>query len=213
MANTSRLDVWELYNKATKIFPEPNRSEYTKYFADIMSECIRWGESQGRTTNALGKMKGDWFEMICKTIFEKELGRDNITMHIGDNKNHKINEINGFKHVSWITYPDAILIDEHRLKAAVSIKWGMRHDRMYEPLYAAMAMKDIMMKLDQPFNFYLLTNDDSSARLRVMLEAPMLDGIYHIDPTQIHATDDRQGNVLRRLKGFNDLITQLRLLI
>ena len=89
----------------------------------------------------------------------------------------------------------------------------MRHGRMYEILYAAVAMKDHLWQQDKPLNFYLLANDDSPARLHAMLEAPMLDGVYHINPKSIHPSSGTQGNVLHRLKGFDDLLGQLRLFV
>ena len=180
---------------------------------DMMETCLDLGASYGRTGSALGNMKGHWFEMLCKTIFERELGKDNITMRINDKMNHKISEIKGFEHVTWIAYPDVIIINEQNLKAIVSIKWGMRHDRMYEILYAALAMKDALPKQGKTLNFYLLTNDDSPARLRKMLEAPALDGVYHINPDSLRPSSTEQGIVLRRLKNFDDLLRQLRLLV
>ena len=182
-----------------------------KYITDMMDTCIELGTSYGRTRSALGNMKGHWFEMLCKDIFERELGKDNVTIRINDKTNHKIKEIKGFEDVTWITYPDAIIINEQKLKVVISIKWGMRHDRMYEPLYAALAMKDHLKEQDRSLNFYLFTNDDSAARLRVMLEAPMLDGVYHLNPSSIRPTSGVQGNVLRRLKNLDDLLGQLRL--
>lgn len=214
MSNTSGPGVWEIYEEAKAVILEPDRTEgYSKYITDMMDECVRLGDQYGRSGGGLGNMKGHWFEMLCKTVFEKELGRGNITMHVEDGTNHKIKELEGFEHVTWITYPDAIIIDERRLKAAISIKWGMRHDRMYEPLYAALAMRDVLKTSGKPLNFYLLTNDDSPARLCAMLEAPMLNGVYHIAPHTVHPSSNQQKNVLRRLGSLDDLLSQLRLLV
>ena len=213
MSDTSGPGVSKIYEEAESKIPSPNRSEYGKYIMDMMNMCLELGASYGRTGGALGNMKGHWFEMLCKAIFEKDLGKGSITVHANDKRSHKISEIKGFENVTWITYPDAIIINEQNLKAAISIKWGMRHDRMYEILYAALAMKDHLREQGKPLNFYLLTNDDSPARMRAMLEAPMLDGVYHINPKSIHPSSGTQGNVLRRLKGLDDLLGQLRLFV
>lgn len=213
MSDTSGPGVVEIYRQAESKFQKPNKTEYVKYITNMMDACIKLGKSHGRTSGALGNMKGHWFEMLCKYIFELELGKDNVTIRINDRTNHKIKEIKGFEDVTWITYPDAIIINEQKLKVIISIKWGMRHDRMYEPLYAALAMKDHLKEQDRRLNFYLFTNDDSAARLRVMLEAPMLDGVYHLNPDSIRPTSGTQGNVLRRLKSLDDLLGQLRLFV
>lgn len=214
MSNTSGPGVWEIYGEAETTVLQPDSVEqYPKYIIDMIDTCVRLGGRYGRSKNALSNMKGHWFEMLCKTVFEKELGKNNVTMHVGDGRNHKIKELVGFEHVTWITYPDAIVVDENRLKAAVSIKWGMRHDRMYEPLYAALAMNDVLSKSERKINFYLLTNDDSPARICMMLEAPMLDNVYHLVPPTIRPNNDYQKNLLRRLKGLDDLLRELKLFV
>jgi len=212
MSDTSGPGVWDIYKEAETAVLMPDRIEqYPKYIMCMMDECLKLGGKYGRSENALSNMKGNWFEMLCKDIFEKELGKDNITMHVGDGRNHEIKELKGFESVTWITYPDAIVINESRLKAAISIKWGMRHDRMYEPLYASLAMNDILSKLGKKINFYLLTNDNSTARMCKMLEAPMLSSVYHLAPNTIHPNNDHQKNMLRRLGGFDDLLRELKL--
>ena len=214
MSDTSGPGVWEIYREAETTVPQPDRMEqYPKYITDMIDTCVRLGSQYGRSGNALSNMKGNWFEMLCKTIFEKELGKDNVTMHVGDGRNHEIKELVGFESVTWITYPDAIVVDENRLKAAISIKWGMRHDRMYEPLYAALAMNDVLSELGKKINFYLLTNDDSTARMCKMLEAPMLSDVYHLVPHTIRPNNDHQKNLLRRLKGLDDLLRELKLFV
>ena len=76
------------------------RAEYGKYIMGMMNMCLELGASHGRTGSALGNMKGHWFEMLCKAIFEKELCKSNITVHANDKRNHKISEIKEFEHVT-----------------------------------------------------------------------------------------------------------------
>ena len=122
MSDTSGPNLAEIYKEAESKIEKPDSTEYVKYIKDMMNKCIELGTLYGRSASALGNMKGHWFEMLCKGIFENEFGENNITMRVNDETNHKIKEIRGFEDVTWITYPDAIIMDEQDLKAVISVK-------------------------------------------------------------------------------------------
>lgn len=213
MSNTAGPSTLDIFNEVVRYRQLPDRESYSSHVIEVMKECETRAKSYGKSVNAVGNMSGKWFEMCCERIFRHEL-KAGITMHVNDSHTHTISEIAGFDNVTWIPYPDAIIRDESNFKAAISVKWGMRHDRMYEVPYSAFAINDVLgRRRRKKVNFYLLTNDDSPSRLATMLEIPVLSGVYHLNPEYVTASDSRLENVLRRLKGLPDLLDQLRLLV
>lgn len=104
--------------------------------------------------------------------------------------------------------PDAIVKNPRDVRAVLSFKWGMRHDRMYEVGYEAYAIKDWVARRNlKPIKVLLVTNDDFSgweSRLRTMHACPVIDDIYYIN----------YENVSSELREFTKsmpcLITDLR---
>lgn len=205
--------VQKIYNEIRKQHPIPhNVCEYGVYMRDIVSKCVDVASKQGHSGPATGNMSGRWFEMICKEVFEKEIGMENITMYVMDGKSHKINEIDGLE-AAQIPYPDAIIKNEREFKAMISIKWGNRHDRLYEIPHSGNTINDFLKLQNKlQIHVYFLTNDDSASRLSHLLNDPDVTAVYHLVPDSITTTDSEVLKTLRRLKGIPELINELKII-
>ena len=214
MSRIDNTDTQNIFNAVRNTINFPDQAnQYAGYIRSVMMECITQATNMGKSINGIGNMSGDWFEMLSKIILEEEIGDQNITIHVGDGQNHRIRELDGFAHVRWIPYPDAIIRNERNLQATLSIKWGMRHDRMYEVAYSAYAINEVLTNQDRPpIHSYLFTNDDSASRLATMLEIPMITNVYHLAPREIQSKNPEIANSLRRLKSLTDMINDLRIL-
>ncbi len=174
-----------VYEEVIRNNPLPiNQNQYSQHIVTIMAECESEARRQFRnlSPNQLGRCNGDWFELIVRDTATNVVGNDNLMVFPG--RGHHINEIQGFKQVNWIPQPDVIGRNLQDFRAVVSLKWGMRHDRMYEVGYEAYAIKDWVSRNNLPeVQVYLLTNDKFSgrdARLDKMSQVPALDGVFHI---------------------------------
>jgi len=210
--NTSEATL-SMYNEIRKDRPIPeNICEYGVYMRDVVKACADLAETRGCTGPSIGNMSGRWFEMICKEVFEKEIGGDSITMYVLDGKSHKISEIEGLE-AAQIPYPDAIIRNESEFRAMISIKWGNRHDRLYEIPHSGNTINDFLKRQDRlQVHTYFLTNDDSASRLVHLLNDPHVTAVYHLIPDSITATDPEMIKTLRRLKSVPDLINELKII-
>lgn len=216
MTEDEVLKTKELFDIAQKtVRLDDYRNRNAEYCLDIVNRCHEIANEENMSTNSIGRMAGDWFEISCCHILTRELGADNLRMYVGDGHSHRISEIAGFENVSWIPYPDVIVINEQDFRAVVSLKWGMRHDRMYEVGYSAFAIKDILKDNNRTIHFYLLTNDDSPSRIATLLNIPAIDGVFHMNPNFIREKNNKRilDNVLRPLEGMDELLAKLRTFI
>jgi hypothetical protein len=104
--------------------------------------------------------------------------------------------------------PDVVVPGPERPRKVISLKWGMRHDRMYEVGYEAYAIKDWCntAKLSR-MKVFLVTNDETSgykSRLGIMLKVPAIDGVYHVTQSSLPA--ELQKNV----KSLPELLKEVR---
>lgn len=74
-----------------------------------------------------------------------------------------------------------ILTTRNKIPCAIlSMKWGLRHDRISDitnecPIYKGAALRNRF-----PFYFYLITNEFDPARLSKVLDDPCIDGVIHV---------------------------------
>ena len=177
-----------------------------KFIADGMKKCENVAKRKFSVSpNQLGRLNGDWFEYLFQAAICSFVKEENITVFPG--RGHHINEINGFEKVTWIPLPDAIVRNVKDLRAVITLKWGMRHDRMYESAYEAYAIKDWIQKNKLPtVKVFLLTNDDTSgyaSRLKIMSSVPALDGVYYVE------YDKLSSDLQEKTKPIKSLIQEI----
>lgn len=178
------------------------------YVEDKMKLC----ENEARkiypsiTPNQLGRCNGDWFEYLFKSMIESQLKKENVTVFPG--RGRKINEIKGFHNVDWIPMPDAVVRNINDFRAVITLKWGMRHDRMYEAAYEAYAIKDWIKRKKLPsVKVFLFTNDNFSgfeSRLKIMSKVPVLDGVFYL------RYDKLPLNLQGVVKSFSELVKEIK---
>jgi len=202
--------IHPIFKKALEEFPVPkDDDELTRYIPKFMDECKKLGEKKfGRiSSNQLGRINGDWFESIFEEVLKSRIGLQNFKKF---GRGHKIKEINGFENVTWIPAPDIIIKNENDLQVVISLKWGLRHDRMYEVGYEAYAIKDWVAKKNLKFvKVFLFANDLDSgyeARLQTMSKVPALDKVYYL------RYDILPDEIKNQVKSLVDLINELKLI-
>jgi len=160
------------------------------------------------SSQQFGRMNGDWFELIFEEILKIRIGNDNF-LKFG--RGHKIKEVKGFEKVSWIPAPDIILKNQTDLRAIISLKWGLRHDRMYQVGYEAYAVKDWIKKNSlKPVKVFLLANDIDpgyESRLVTMSKVPVLDAVFYLRHNILSKT------VKNKVKSFEDILKEIKLII
>ena len=172
------------------------------YIIDGMKKCQNLAQTKHKKKpSQLGRANGDWFEFFVEKILSKKMKSTEYYMPV---RNKIIfSQLKGFSKVDWIPKPDIIVKNLNDVKALVSIKWSMRHDRMYESAYEAAAVKNWVTKNKLPdIKVFLLTNDDANSRLQTMLKVPELDGVYHIQANNYSSVTG--------LKSITDLISDLK---
>jgi len=85
---------------------------------------------------------------------------------------------------------DILVICGDQPRAVISCKWTVRHDRVAEitnecPVYKAAANR-LRYK---PFEHFVVTNENSPARLAKMLDDDCLDGLVHVHTDALQAMD------------------------
>ena len=203
----------QIYTEVRDSSPIPdNVEEYGPYMRDVVKRCIGLSTERGRSLNATGNMTGRFFELVCRDVFEKEVGKENITMYVMDGTRHHINEIEGLE-AAQMPFPDVIIRNEHNFKGMISIKWGNRHDRLYEIPHSGTTINDLLKRQSKLLvNVYFLTNDDSASRIAILLNDPSITAVYHLVPETIHSNKPETLKTLRRLKGVPELINELKII-
>jgi hypothetical protein len=209
LSKTPKGSTLKIVQKALEKYPLPNDIEsVSKYITDVMRCCKEIAKKQYNITkpNRIGRMNGDWFEYLVKHCLTHRLGKENITVFPG--RGHHIKEIMGFEKVTWIPMPDAIVKNVKDLRAVLTLKWGLRHDRMYEVGYEAYAIKDWIEKNKlPPIKVFLLENDNDSgyeSRLEIMSKVPPLDAIYYLEHEKLPP------KLQKIIKSIPDLIRDLK---
>jgi hypothetical protein len=84
----------------------------------------------------------------------------------------------------------------------ISSKWGIRHDRVRDPLEEADTYKQQIPSL----KFFVTTNEFDSARLQKILTYPSIDGVFHVRRDLVWQLYGRKIAELANLKDLADLI-------
>jgi len=201
--NSGSIPVNQTFDDVIKNHQLPtNDTDFPDYIIDGMDKCKNLAQTKHKKKpSQIGRANGDWFEFFIEKIFAKKMKSTEYYMPI----RNKItfNQLSGFQKVDWVPKPDVIVKSLNDVKGLVSIKWSMRHDRMYESAYEAAAVKNWVAKNNLPnIKVFLLTNDDSKSRLKTMLRVPELDGVYHIQANNYSSVIG--------LKSLTQLITDLK---
>lgn len=179
-----------------------NDSAIPTYIIDGMQKCQKLAQiKHKKKPSQIARGNGDWFEFFIEKILSSKIKSTEFYMPI----RNKItfSQLQGFSQVDWIPKPDIIVKNLNDVRGLVSIKWSMRHDRMYESAYEAAAVKNWIVKNKLPnIKIFLLTNDDSKSRLKTMLKVPELDGIYHVQANNYSSVSG--------LKSITNLISDLK---
>lgn len=96
---------------------------------------------------------------------------------------------------------DIVALQDKEPYAAISSKWGIRHDRVRDPQEEADTYKQQVPSL----KFYVTTNEFDSARLQKVLTYPTIDGVFHIKRDLVWQV---YSGVPKELAGLKD-ITEL----
>jgi len=179
-----------------------NDTQFPDYVIEGMKKCQNLAQKKlKKKPSQLGRANGDWFEFFVEKIFAKKMKSTEYYMPV--RKKITFSQLQGFDKVDWIPKPDVIVKSLKNVKGLVSIKWSMRHDRMYESAYEAAAVKNWIAKNNLPsIKVFLLTNDDAKSRLKTMLKVPELDGVYHIQANNYSSVVG--------VKSITQLITDLK---
>jgi len=192
--------VFEAVSKNHKL--PTNDKDFSSYILDGMGKCQKLAQiKHKKKPSQLGRANGDWFEFFLDKIFTKKIQKTQYIMPV--RQKITFNQLQGFEKVDWIPKPDIIIRNFKDVRGLVSVKWTMRHDRMYESAYEAAAVKNwIHQNKLRGIKIFLLTNDFASSRLKIMLKVPELDGVYHIQPEKYPNVDG--------LKSLIELIYDLK---
>jgi len=197
------IPIIQTFDEVIKTHKLPtNDAEIPNYIIKGMEKCKDLAQKkQKKKPSQLGRANGDWFEYFIEKIFLTKMRPTEFYMPI--RQKITFNQLQGFGKVNWIPKPDVIVKDLKNVKGLVSIKWSMRNDRMYESAYEAAAVKNWIAKNNLPnIKVFLLTNDDSKSRLKIMIRVPELDGVYHIQANNYSSVTS--------LKSITDLVTDLK---
>lgn len=78
---------------------------------------------------------------------------------------------------------DVLALKGKRPRAVISCKWSIRHDRISDPTNECTQYKSAAIQQGIPmaqFEYYVLTNEFSPARLEKVLNQPCVDGLIHV---------------------------------
>ena len=201
--NSDSIPVNQTFEEVVKNHKLPTSdTEFPTYIINGMEKCQKLAQiKHKKKPSQLGRANGDWFEFFVEKIFSKKMKSTEFYMPV----RNKItfSQLQGFSKVDWIPKPDVIVKSLNDVRGLVTLKWSMRHDRMYESAYEAAAVKNwVAKKKLSNIKVFLLTNDDAKSRLKTMLKVPELDGVYHIQANNYSSVTG--------LKSITDLITDLK---
>lgn len=203
MVKNESIPINQVFEAVSKNHKLPtNDKDFSSYILDGMGKCQKLAQiKHKKKPSQLGRANGDWFEFFLDKIFTKKIQKTQYIMPV--RQKITFNQLQGFEKVDWIPKPDIIIRNFKDVRGLVSVKWTMRHDRMYESAYEAAAVKNwIHQNKLQGIKIFLLTNDFASSRLKIMLKVPELDGVYHIQPEKYPNVDG--------LKSLIELIYDLK---
>lgn len=203
MVKNESIPVNQVFEAVSKNHKLPtNDKDFSSYILDGMGKCQKLAQiKHKKKPSQLGRANGDWFEFFLDKIFTKKIQKTQYIMPV--RQKITFNQLQGFEKVDWIPKPDIIIRNFKDVRGLVSVKWTMRHDRMYESAYEAAAVKNwIHQNKLRGIKIFLLTNDFASSRLKIMLKVPELDGVYHIQPEKYPNVDG--------LKSLIELIYDLK---
>lgn len=95
---------------------------------------------------------------------------------------------------------DIVVFKNDNLYAVISSKWGMRHDRLRDPLEEA----DTYKKEVPSLKFFLVTNEFDHARLMKILTYPTIDGVFHINRDMVCKI--YKGSTVQNLEKLRDIV-------
>lgn len=201
--NSDSIPVNQTFEEVVKNHKLPTSdTEFPTYIINGMEKCQKLAQiKHKKKPSQLGRANGDWFEFFVEKIFSKKMKSTEFYMPV----RNKItfSQLQGFSKVDWIPKPDVIVKSLNDVRGLVTLKWSMRHDRMYESAYEAAAVKNwVAKKKLSNIKVFLLTNDDAKSRLKTMLKVPELDGVYHIQANNYSSVTG--------LKSITELITDLK---
>jgi len=199
-----KISVFPIFDSVDKKYPTPaNPQKFSNYILSGMERCQKLAQiKHKKKPPQLGRANGDWFEFFIGKTFSKQMGKEDFI--ITGRSRHKINELKGFEKVNWLPMPDIVIKNFQDVRGIVSVKWGMRHDRMYQSAYEAASIKKwITANKLQSAKVFLFTNDDSVARLKTMLNVPELDGVFHLQ-------SEKYSEKVPEIKSLVDLINELK---
>lgn len=85
---------------------------------------------------------------------------------------------------------DILVVCKDQPRAVISCKWTVRHDRISDITNECPAYKAAANRLRyKPFFHYVVTNENSPARLAKMLDDDCLDGVVHVHTDALRAMD------------------------
>jgi hypothetical protein len=101
---------------------------------------------------------------------------------------------------------DIAAFENSQLYAAISSKWGVRHDRIRDPQEEA----DTYKEQEPSIKFVVVTNEFDSARLSKLIRYPAIDGVYHLRRELVSAAYKDQSEALTGLKDLKELFSLFR---
>ena len=102
---------------------------------------------------------------------------------------------------------DVLAIKGSRPRAVISCKWSIRHDRISDPTNECTMYKSAAIQQQIPlFEYYVLTNEFSPARLEKVLNQPCVDGLVHVHEPLLSAIGGPKAAPVVNHPKFYDLV-------
>jgi hypothetical protein len=95
---------------------------------------------------------------------------------------------------------DIVAFREDQPFAVVSSKWGIRHDRVRDPLEEADTYKQQVPSL----KFFVATNEFDNGRLQKILTYPTIDGVFHVRRDLVWQVHGKAAQKLASLKDLTE---------
>jgi hypothetical protein len=102
---------------------------------------------------------------------------------------------------------DVLAIRGGKPRATISCKWSIRHDRISDPTNECTMYKSAAIQQQIPvFEYFLLTNEFSAARLEKVLNQPCVDGLIHVHEPLLTAIAGPKSQPITSHPKFYDLV-------
>lgn len=103
---------------------------------------------------------------------------------------------------------DVLSLKNGRPRAVVSCKWSIRHDRISDPTNECTAYKSAAIQQQIPlFEYFVLTNEFSPARLQKVLNQPCVSGLIHVHEPLLTTIAGPKASSVTGHPKFYDLVT------